>query len=209
MYMTQPKGFIFPSHPHHVCKLQRSLYGLKQAPRAWFTRLKTTLNTFGFNNTIFDNLGKMNYFLGIEAIKRTDNEILLYQAKYIKELLAKASMHDAMPMPTPMASSLKLSVHDGEDLQYAIITRPDIIFAVNKVSQFMHHPLDSHWKAVKRILRYLAGTYQHGLRFQRSSECKIYRFSDSDWGSDVDDMKSTSGFCVYLGPNLVSWSSRK
>ncbi|XP_015966153.1 uncharacterized mitochondrial protein AtMg00810-like [Arachis duranensis] len=168
------------------------------------------------------DLGEMSYFLGIETVKFNDNDILLCQTKYIKDLLTKARMCDANAVPTPMVSNLKLSAH-GEDLhhnptlyrsivgglQYATITRPKITFVVNKVSQFMHTPLESHWKAVKRILRYLAGTIDYGLRFQRTNECRIYGFSDSDWGSDIDDRKSTSEFCVFLGPNLVSWSRRK
>ncbi|XP_016191782.1 uncharacterized protein LOC107632628 [Arachis ipaensis] len=175
-------------------------------------------------NAVFalKDLGKMSYFLGIEAMKFNDSDILICQTKYIKDLLTKAGMRDAKAVPTPMVSNLKLSAH-GEDvhhnlalyrsivdgLQYATITRPEITFAVNKVSQFMHTPLKSHWKAVKRILRYLAGTIDYGLMLQRTNECQIYGFSDSDWDSDIDDRKSTSGFCVFLGPNLVSWSSRK
>ncbi|XP_025677945.1 uncharacterized mitochondrial protein AtMg00810-like [Arachis hypogaea] len=124
-------------------------------------------------NAVFalKDLGEMNYFLGIEAVKLNDSEMLLCQTKYIQDLLSKAGMRDAKAVPTPMVSSLKLSAH-GEDvhqnpalyrsivgsLQYATITRPEITFAVNKVSKFMHTPLQSHWKAVKRILQYLTGT---------------------------------------------------
>ncbi|XP_016207229.1 uncharacterized protein LOC107647687 [Arachis ipaensis] len=164
----------------------------------------------------------MNYFLGIEAVRNSDQVMTLCQTKYIKELLVKVGMQEAKAIPTLMASSLKLSVQGGElfqnpaqyrsvvgGLQYATITRPEISYAVNKVSQFMHQLLDNHWKAVKQILGYLAGTLQHGLRFQKSDESRIYALTDSDWGSDVDDRKSTSGFCVFYGPNLVSWSSRK
>ncbi|XP_020999414.1 uncharacterized mitochondrial protein AtMg00810-like [Arachis duranensis] len=139
-----------------------------------------------------------------------------------EDLLYKAGMPNAKPMPTPLTSSLKFSSHGGEPfskpalyrslvggLRYATITRPEISYAVNKVSQFMHCPLETHWKAAKQILRYLARTVHHDLRFQKSKDCRLYRFCDSDWGSDVDDRKSTSEFCVYLGLNLVSWSNRK
>ncbi|XP_025616553.1 uncharacterized mitochondrial protein AtMg00810-like [Arachis hypogaea] len=175
-------------------------------------------------NAVFTlkDLGHMNYFLGIETVKLNDTDILLCQTKYIQDLLTRAGMRGAKAATTPMISSVRLSAH-GKDvyhnptlyrsivggLQYATITRPEITYAVNKVSQFMQTPLESHWKAVKRILRYLAGTSNWGLRFQRMSECRIYGFSDSDWGSDIDDRKSTSGFYVFLEPNLVSWSSRK
>ena len=94
-------------------------------------------------------------------------------------------------------------------LQYVTITRPEISFAVNKVCQFMHNPLEVHWQAAKRILRYLAGTMHFGLHFTKSKALSITAFCDADWGFDLDDRKSTSGYCVFLGNNLVSWSSKK
>jgi hypothetical protein len=85
-------------------------------------------------------------------------------------------------------------------------------YSVNKVCQFMAHPLESHWTAVKRILRYLKGTLHHHLRLQPLSPHKppsIKAFCDVDWASDLDDRRNTSGAAVYFGPNLVSWWSRK
>ena len=73
----------------------------------------------------------------------------------------------------------------------------------------MHLPREPHWKAVKRILRYLQGTWEFGLFLHHSESLNITGFSDSDWATDVDDRRSTSGMCVYLGRNLVTWSSKK
>ena len=128
-------------------------------------------------------------------------------------------------MPTPMVSTSKLSkigsnaVSDPTQfrsvvgaLQYATLTRPEISFAVNKVCQFLSNPLEEHWKAVKRILRYLSGTLHHGLLIQPASPhqpLSLLGFCDADWASDPDDRRSTSGACVFLGPNLVSWWSKK
>lgn len=113
--------------------------------------------------------------------------------------------------PTPIASGTKLSRLDGDPfsdpelyrsvvggLQYATITRPDIAFAVNKVSQFMHQPTESHWAAVKRILRYLKGTMDHGLQLHKSNQLSLHAFSDADWAGCPDDRKSTTGFCIFL-----------
>ncbi|CAA0833290.1 cysteine-rich RLK (RECEPTOR-like protein kinase) 8, partial [Striga hermonthica] len=86
---------------------------------------------------------------------------------------------------------------------------PDVSFSVNKVCQFMHSPLDKHLKAVKKILRYLAGTKDYGLKIDKCMDFKITGFSDVDWGSDMDDRRSTSGMCVYMRDNLVSWSFKK
>jgi len=72
-------------------------------------------------------------------------------------------------------------------LHYILITRPELSYAVNKVCQFMHSPQDHHWKAVKCILRYLAGTHTHGLLLQQSPSPTRRAFSDVDWGSDIDD----------------------
>lgn len=170
-------------------------------------------------------LGDLEYFLGIEVSHQPDGSLFMSQAKYIRDLLTKAKLSEAKSVPTPMISSLKLSKH-GTDyladptfyrsivgaLQYATITRPEISFAVNKVCQFLAQPLESHWTAVKRILRYLKGSLSHGLLLQPASThlpITIKGFSDADWGADPDDRKSTSGSCIFLGPNLISWWSKK
>jgi hypothetical protein len=131
-------------------------------------------------------------------------------------------MLEAKPITTLMASSTTLSVHDGEPfpdhtlfrstvgaLQYLSITRPDIAFVVNKLSQFMHKPTLTHWQAVKRLLRYLKDTIQFGLQVFRSSSAALQAFSDADWAGDKDDWCSIGSFCVFLGKNLISWSCRK
>ena len=94
-------------------------------------------------------------------------------------------------------------------LQYAIITQPNIAFVVNKLSQFMHALLHSHWKVVKRVLRYLAGTISHGLTFHKSSNLCLLAFYDFDWGLDMNDRKSTNSYCIFLVSNLISWASKK
>jgi hypothetical protein len=96
-------------------------------------------------------------------------------------------------------------------LQYAVITRPDICFSVNKVCQFMSNPLESQWTAVKRILRHLKGTVSWGLLVRPipTSPLSILAYCDADWGSDPDDCRSTSGACVFLDPDLISWWAKK
>ena len=94
-------------------------------------------------------------------------------------------------------------------LQYITVLRPELAYSVNKVCQFMHNPLESHWVAIKRILRYLAGTLHHGLFLRASSHLNVIGYCDADWGSDPDDRRSTNGYCVFLGSHIVSWSSKK
>lgn len=94
-------------------------------------------------------------------------------------------------------------------LQYAIITRPYIAYSMNKERQFMQCSLDIHWKAVKRILRYLARTPNYGLHLIKSAHLNITGFSNSDWALDIDDHRSTTGYYNYVGQNLISQCSKK
>ncbi|XP_025682761.1 uncharacterized mitochondrial protein AtMg00810-like [Arachis hypogaea] len=94
-------------------------------------------------------------------------------------------------------------------LQYVTLIRLEIVFVVNKVSQFMHQPQLPHWLGVKKILRYLVGTIDHGIIFRPCTNLRIFAFAGSNWGSDVDDRRSTSGSCVFLGSNIVAWYSRQ
>jgi hypothetical protein len=73
----------------------------------------------------------------------------------------------------------------------------------------MHHPTTLHWQAVKQILLYLKHTVSHGLLMSRSLSLAFTAFSNADWAGCPDDPRFTSGFCIYLGINLISWSSRK
>ncbi|KAM1382347.1 hypothetical protein ACFX2F_034822 [Malus domestica] len=167
------------------------------------------------------DLGSLHYFLGVEVLP-TATGLFLSQHKYIHDLLVTAKMDGAKAVSTPLSTTHSLMLHDGSSLtdatpyrrlvgglQYLSLTRPDISFAVNKLSQFMHSPSETHWQALKRLLRYLKGTISFGLHLCRRPSHRLYAFSDADWAGDRDDRKSTTGYVVYLGGNLISWSSRK
>jgi histone deacetylase 1/2 len=169
------------------------------------------------------DLGDLSYFLGIEVKKEKDG-ILLSQEKYALDILKKAGMSCCKPSPTPLSSSEKLTKHEEEllgpedgtryrsivgALQYLTLTRPDLSFSVNKVCQYLHSPTCVHWSAVKRILRYIRFSSDIGIRICRSNSRLVSAFSDADWAGSVDDRRSTGGFAVFFGPNLISWSARK
>jgi hypothetical protein len=87
------------------------------------------------------------------------------------------------------------------------LTRPDLAYAVQQVCLFMHAPREPHRALVKRILRFVQGL-SSGLHIGTGSVTKLTAYSDADWAGCPDSRRSTSGFCVYLGDNLVSWSSK-
>jgi histone deacetylase 1/2 len=94
-------------------------------------------------------------------------------------------------------------------LQYLTLTRPNISFAVNKVCQFLHAATTVHWAAVKRILRYVRGTLHLGLKIRKSPSTLVSAFTDADWAGCPDDRRSTGGFVVFFGSNLISSTARK
>jgi histone deacetylase 1/2 len=169
------------------------------------------------------DLGDLHFFLGIE-VNKFKQGIILTQKKYALDLLDRVGLKGCKSLPTPLSSSDKLSLTEGEllgpedgtrymsivgALQYLTLTRPDITFSINKVCQFLHAPTTVHWTTVKRILRYVSGTISLGLTFRRSSSALVSAFSDADWAGCVDDRKSAGGFAVFFGSNLISWSARK
>ncbi|KAF5476382.1 hypothetical protein F2P56_008105 [Juglans regia] len=166
------------------------------------------------------DLGNLNYFLGLE-VTHSKKGMFLSQVKYARDILIRADLHDSKPIATPMIVSNHLTT-DGPlfhspttyqslvgALQYLTITRPDITHAVNSVSQFMHSPREQHFQAVKRILRYVKGTLHFGLNISPSSNLNISAFSDADWAGCPETSRSTSGYVIFLGNNLISWTSKK
>ncbi|CAA0818610.1 Uncharacterized mitochondrial protein AtMg00810, partial [Striga hermonthica] len=178
------------------------------------------ISQLGENFSLKD-LGELHQFLGME-VHKTEKGLFLSQERYAQDLLSRLSMYNAKGCKSPMSTSCILSKNKSDSsidgtlfrrivgsLQYLTISRPEISYAVNKVSQYMSHPHEEHWKAIKRILKYISGSTHLGLEIAKSDNLSVVGFCDSDWAADLDDRRSTSGFCVYIGGNLVSWSSRK
>jgi len=167
------------------------------------------------------DLDLLHYFFGIEVLP-TPLGLFLSRHKYIRDLLVRTRMEGAKEVGTPLITTGSLVLKDGtppanateyrsvvEALQYLNLTRPDISFVVNKLFQFMHCPTESHWIAIKRLLRYLKGTIFHGLHLHRHRNLSLHAFSDADWAGNLDDRTSTTTYVIFLGGNPISWSSKK
>lgn len=165
-------------------------------------------------------IGSVNLLLGA-SVTYQDGIIRIDQRRYIDDLLQKFKMTDCNPAKTPITkdstdaddttpfedpSLYKRLV--GSLIYAAIYTRPDITYAVGKVSQHFEQPTKQDWYNAKRILRYLKGTRDFTLVYQ-SSNNQLIGYADSDWASDKSDRKSTSGFIFMLGTSVISWSSKK
>ncbi|XP_014660296.1 uncharacterized protein LOC106804189 [Setaria italica] len=135
-------------------------------------------------------------------------------------------MANCKPVPTPVDTKPKVSTNDGEllsvatfyhsiagVLQYLTLTWPDIAYVVNQACLHMHTPRDAHWNLIKQVLLYLRGTMRgtitDNIRVSASSSCDLTVYSDIDWAGCPDTRRSTSGYCIFLGNTLVSWSSKR
>ncbi|GJU70848.1 ribonuclease H-like domain-containing protein [Tanacetum coccineum] len=182
VYMNQPPGFRDFVHPDYVCLLQRSLHGIDIA----------------------------YLLLYVDDIK-----------KYALEILDMAHMANCNPSQNPIDIESKLG-SDGDlvydltlyislagSLQYLTFTRPDISYAVQQVCLYMHDPREPHFSALKRILLYVWGTLDYGLqRFSSSTTYLVAYLNVDRAGGCPTTRRSTSSYCVFLGNNLLSCSSK-
>ncbi|XP_015168977.1 uncharacterized mitochondrial protein AtMg00810-like [Solanum tuberosum] len=167
------------------------------------------------------DLGQLKYFFGVE-VARSKNVIFLSQRKYVLDLLAETGKLGAKPCGTPMAPNAHLTKDDAEPfddperyrrlvgkLNYLTMTRLDIAYAFNIVSQFMSIPTVKHWAALEQILCYLKGAPDLDILYSDHIHTRVECFADADWVGSRIDKRLTTGCCVFVGGNLVSWRSKK
>ncbi|KAM6555738.1 hypothetical protein CsatB_002757 [Cannabis sativa] len=166
-------------------------------------------------------LGPLKYFLGFE-IARSKEGVFLSQRKYTLQLLEDTGYTGSKPAKTPMDPRTKLDDQEGHLLDdpstyrqligrllYLTLSRPDITFAVNTLSQFMSSPRTPHMQAVHHLLRYLKGSPGQGLLYNSNSSLHLRGFSDSDWAACPTTRRSVTGFCIFIGDYLISWKTKK
>ena len=175
---------------------------------------------FLHSNFRIKKLGNLKYFLGIE-VSTSKSGIFISQRKYALEIIADAGLLGSAPIDTPMERGLKLS--DESDLLknssqyrrlvgrliYLTISRPDITYVVHVLSRFMHQPRKLHMEAALRVIRYLKGAPGKGLFFSSNNDARLRAYCDSDWVSCPLTWRSTTGYCIFLGPSLISWRSKR
>ena len=174
--------------------------------------------------------GDLSWFLNIK-IERTKNEIKLSPEAYVEKLQEKFYMSESKTLETPLDVSLKLSKLDSPEIgsngdrelqscnfrgivgcmsYLALTSRQDIAHAANLLSSFVQNPGKRYWNAAKVCLHYLKGTKSEKMVFRKSEKLELTGFSDSDWPGNMDNRKSTSGFCFKLNNSsgAISWASK-
>ncbi|KAH9685044.1 protein kinase domain-containing protein [Citrus sinensis] len=167
------------------------------------------------------DLGTLKYFLGIE-VARSKQGIFLNQRKYALDILQDSGQLGTRPCSFPMEQNLKLSNDQGTLCQnpdqyrqlvgrliYLTITRPEITYAVNILSQFMHTPRRPHYDATLRVLRYIKSSPGASILLSSTSSLELSAFSDSDWASCPMNRRSTTGYFIMLGNSPISWKTKK
>ena len=167
------------------------------------------------------DLGMMKYFLGIEVIQSEDG-IFICSSKYANDVLKIFRMLNCKLVVTPIATGTKLSKEDDGSkvdptmykrlvgsLMYLTARKPKIVFAVSLISRFMETPKNTHWKAGKRILRYITETTNFGIQYTSNSNFKLIGYTDSDFAGSIDYRKSTYGYVFSFGSGSVAWASKK
>lgn len=167
------------------------------------------------------DLGSLNYHLGIE-IEQNKESITLSQGKYIKDLLVKFQMANCNKCATLMEVNCNLVPDEGEPIVYNTLyrqlirsliyltaTRPDISYSVGLVSRYMQEPRIRHWKTARRILRYLKGTIDLKLVYNKRKSTQLLGYCDFDQARDKENRRSTNGYYFFFGTTIVSWCSKK
>jgi hypothetical protein len=167
------------------------------------------------------DLGKLTYALGIK-ISQEDDKITLCQDAYVKRLLEKFQMTDCKEISTPLPLNAQKAEENSEPFEdinlyqqlvgsliyLSNVTRPDLAYAVSHLARGMSSPTQNDWINAKRVLRYLKGTQNLGLKYQKGNKEEIFGYSDASYAEEKD-RKSIGGYLFLQAGAAISWKSQK
>ncbi|BBN68596.1 transposable element gene [Prunus dulcis] len=199
IYMEQPEGFIVKGQEHKIVNDVKSYLS---------------------RNFDMKDMGEAHVILGMK-IEKTTQGISLSQSSTIEKMLKKFNYFECKPTPTPYDPNVHLKKNQGEpfsQLKYSQMigsllyiankTRPDIAYAVGRLSRYTHNPSKEHWNALERVFKYLRGTIDYSLCYKGFPNV-VEGYSDANWITDNEEVKSTSGYIFLLGGAAISWGSKK
>ncbi|UYV63346.1 hypothetical protein LAZ67_2003803 [Cordylochernes scorpioides] len=219
IFMEQPAGFV--QDRNKVCKLNKSIYRyLNPEDRDSEDTSNRFINKLRHHLEIKDVTCK-GMFLGIKIIQDKEG-ISLQQSHYVQQILQKYGMETCKEVPTPGSKEINLDNHIEDDncdqhtyqealgmlMFLAVNTRPDIAYITSKLSQYSRQPKQMHWTAIKRVMRYLRGTIDLGVKFERGKTGILKSYTDASW-STTHDGKSYGGYVLKLGEATIDWKSSK
>lgn len=169
------------------------------------------------------DLGVAQQCIGINITRnREAGVITIDQERYINQVLERFGMSDCKQVRTPIEVNTKFDKKaENEDSKFpyreavgcliylAQVTRPDITYAVNKLSQYCNGPGIQHWLGVKRVMRYLQGTKNLKIHYVKEDSSDITGYCDADWANDPDDRRSCTGYTFIFQNACISWNSCK
>ncbi|XP_019167302.1 PREDICTED: uncharacterized protein LOC109163036 [Ipomoea nil] len=180
-----------------------------------------TLKAFLDDKFGIKDLGSIKFFLGIE-VARTPHGLVLSQRKYALDILAESGLEGCRPSAFPIEQNHKLRADsDGAlvdasryrrlvgRLLYLTVTRPDITYAVNILSQFVSTPRQEHMDAAYRLLRYLKNVPGQGILLSNSTGLDLLAYCDADWGGCLTTRRSCTGYYITLGGSPISWRTKR
>ncbi|CAI7818592.1 unnamed protein product [Closterium sp. NIES-53] len=231
-WLHRPPGFTGSFRAGTEWSLRRPVYGLCQAPREWHDTLRTTLAALGFapstaEPSLFlrtDTLLPPFYILVYITRDRARRTITLTQSHMVQRVLQRFDFQYSLPQSTPLPSGHSLSAlpSDGSVqpsgpypelvgclMNLMTCTRPDLAYPLSILARYVapgrHRP--EHWKAAKRVMRYLCNTSGMGLVLGGRGPVVLSGHADASWVDDLASHRTSQGYTFSLGSGSVSWRS--
>ncbi|RVW68806.1 Retrovirus-related Pol polyprotein from transposon RE1 [Vitis vinifera] len=213
VYMEQPPGFVAQGESGLVCRLPRSLYGLKQSPRAWFGRFSSVVQEFGMLRSTAD----YSVFYHHNSLGQC-----IYLVVYVDDIVITGSDQDGI-QKLKQHLFTHFQTKDLGKLKYFLgieiaQSSSGVVLSKERQGEPLGDPgryrrlivtCDSHLDAVIRILQYIKSTPGQSVLYENRGHTQVVGYTDADWAGSPTDKRSTSGYCVFIGGNLISWKSKK